>query len=530
LSILTARGENHIIDMVARFIYNQLTQNQNLHRRTLSLREKSVLIIEDEDSIRENLSEILALHGYKVLAVNDGEAGLEAVKKRPPDVVLTDLKLPKMDGIEAIRAVKEHSPNTICIMLTGYATIETAVEAMKVGAFTYLQKPFGKDELLVTLDKAFELHSLKEENVKLRNEIKNSCTGAILGTSREIQAVCEVIEKAADTDSTAVILGESGTGKELVARALHYGSSRADKPFVPMNCGAIPEDLLESELFGFEKGAFTGAIATKIGRFEAADGGTIFLDEIGDMSPGLQVKILRVLQEKEFERLGGRNTIKVDVRVVAATNQDLEKAVEEKRFRKDLFYRLNVIPIALPALRERKEDIALLVKEFLGRTCARKKKNVKGVAPEAMRMLEAYDWPGNIRELENLIERIVVLKEDEGLIVAGELPDKIRKSGNEAASQTPPMWAPGVPPQGADFNAAVQHYERELILNALNAAGGVKKKAAEILRLNRTTLIEKMKRMRIIEPDSDKEPFEPSSSVNAPAEPLLPNVFLKSQS
>src|SRR3972149_4909420 len=359
----------------------------------------NILLVEDEEYIRENLSEILHMNGHSVSTAPNGEAGLDLAKRSDFDIVLTDLKLPGMNGIEVIRSVKSISPDTACIILTGYASVETAVEAMRVGAFTYLKKPFSKDELLITIEKAIEVHSLKQENAKLKDEIKKNCTTAILGTSAEIQEVRDLIDKIADTDSTVLILGESGTGKELVARALHYGSTRSKKPFVPINCGANPEGLLESELFGYEKGAFTGAIATKIGRVEAAHEGTGFLDERSDMRPGLPGKILRGLQGKEFERVGGRSTIKVDVRVVAATNLDLEKAVEEKKFRNDLYYRLNVIPIHLPPLRDRKEDIPVLVEHFIEKMAKRKKKSIKGVNAEALRAFEAFDWPGNIKEL-----------------------------------------------------------------------------------------------------------------------------------
>jgi len=458
------------------------------------MREATVLLVEDEEYIRENLSEILEMNGFKVTTAANGEAGLDAMKANPSDIVLTDLKLPGISGIDVVSAVKSMSPNTPCIILTGYASVETAVEAMRVGAFTYLKKPFGKDELLVTIEKALEVYSLKQENSKLKSEMHRNCTTAILGTSDEIQRVRDTIQKVADTDSTILVLGESGTGKELVARALHYGSQRASRPFVPINCGAIPEDLLESELFGYEKGAFTGAVATKIGRFEAAHNGTVLLDEIGDMSPSLQVKILRVLQEKEFERIGGRSSIKVNIRVVAATNQDLELAVEEKRFRGDLYYRLNVIPIHLPPLRKRKEDISLLLDHFVEKISERKKKTIKGVSPEALRLLEAYDWPGNIRELENIVERLVVLKEDGTQITPKDLPDKIR---GHAPVGPGVAVAAALPSSGIDFNAAVDNFEKDLILNALTMVNGVKKKAAEYLNINRTTLIEKMKRKGI---------------------------------
>jgi len=326
-----------------------------------------------------------------------------------------------------------------------------------------------------------------------------------VGTSDGITRVFDLIRKVADTDSNVLILGESGTGKELIAHAIHYNSPRREGPLIPVNCAAIPEELLESELFGHERGAFTHAVRTRIGRFELANGGSIFLDEISEMSPGLQVKILRVLQEKEFERVGGRNTIKVDVRVVAATNQDLEKAVEEKKFRNDLYYRLNVIPIHLPPLRDRKEDIPLLVEHFIEKMEKRKKKSIKGVSSEALRSFEAHEWPGNIRELENLMERLIVLKEEGSFITPKDLPDKIRQLKNtSAASQM------ALPPNGIDFNEAVDNYERELIVSALQKVNGIKKKAAEYLNLNRTTLIEKMKRKGLL--DQYDTPEAPESN------------------
>ncbi len=461
------------------------------------MRECFVLLVDDEESVRESLSEILDSAGYRVTAVSSGEEAVEAAKKSPPDIVVTDLRLPGIDGIDTIRSIKGLSPATTCIVITGYATVESAVEAMRAGAFTYLKKPFGKEELLVTLEKASVVRALERENVQLKREIKKKYAGAILGTSEPVQRIRDLIDRVADTDSTVLILGESGTGKELVARALHYRSSRADRPFVPINCAAIPEDLLESELFGHEKGAFTGAISTKTGRFEVANGGTVFLDEIGDMSPGLQIKILRVLQEKEFERIGGRKTIKVDVRLVAATNQNLELAVKEKRFREDLFYRLNVIPIQLPPLRERKEDIPLLALHFVKAVAARNKKEITGIAPDALKLLEAHDWPGNVRELENLIERLVVLK-DRGQITVEDLPERFRHAAPSGTAGGP-IYSVNIPPEGVDFNALVDRFETDLILNALQSVNGVKKKAAELLNINRTTLIEKMKRKGLLE-------------------------------
>ncbi|MBI5886211.1 MAG: sigma-54-dependent Fis family transcriptional regulator [Deltaproteobacteria bacterium] len=465
--------------------------------------ERTVLLIEDETNLRVTLTEVLESHGYRVCSVATGEEGVEAASKKPFDIVVSDLRLPGISGIDVIRAVKSISSYTEGIVITGYATVETAVEAMRVGAFTYLQKPFTQEELCITLEKAFEHQSLKTENAFLKTEMsKGRRVESIVGLSPEIHRVREIIARIADSDSTVLLLGESGTGKELAAKALHYGSARSARPFVPINCAAIPEDLLESELFGYEKGAFTGAGATKIGRFEAANEGTVFLDEIGDMSPALQVKILRVLQEKEFERVGGRRSIKVDVRIIAATNQDLERAVDEKRFRGDLYYRLNVIPLRLPSLRERREDIQVLLRHFMDKVAGRKKKSLRGLSPEAVRLLEAYDWPGNVRELENLVERLVVLKEPDTLITPKDLPDRIRKRAREQHRSEEYI---ATMPEGIDFNAAVDNYERDLILDAMAKVKGVKKKAAEYLGINRTTLIEKMKRKGLLGPNEEHE-------------------------
>jgi len=291
------------------------------------------------------------------------------------------------------------SPSTSAIVIPRDGSIKKAMDALAAGAFSYIKKPFNKVEVLVTIEKAFEVSELTAENLRLKRNISHKLMDRLLGTSDKIEHVRSIINKVADTDSTVLILGESGTGKEIVARSLHFGSNRASAPFVPINCGAIPEDLLESELFGHEKGAFTGAIATKIGRFEAASGGTVFLDEVGDMSPGLQVKILRVLQEKEFERVGGRKTIKVDIRVLAATNQDLSKAITEKKFREDLYYRLNVIPIDMPPLRDRKEDIPVFIKHFMKTMSKKMNKDVTTISPDAVRLFEEYEWPGNVREM-----------------------------------------------------------------------------------------------------------------------------------
>ncbi len=455
--------------------------------------EYKVLIVEDEDSARICLSDMLKLESYDVSSVVTGTQALEFVETSTPHIVLTDLKLPDMSGINVISQIKKMHPNTICMVITGYASIESAVDAMKAGAFSYLKKPFRREELLVALAKAKEVLAIQSENASLRQRLQGQREQFILGVSPGINKVREIIKKVADTDSTVLILGESGTGKELVAKELHRQSSRYNKPFIPINCGAIPEDLLESELFGYEKGAFTGAISTRIGRFEAANHGTVFLDEIGDMSMGLQVKILRVLQEREFERIGGNSTIKVDIRVLAATNQDLDKAVEERRFREDLYYRLNVIPISLPPLRTRGEDIALLCRYFLDALSTRKNKIISTIAADAMEALNEYAWPGNVREMVNIMERLIVLNET-GTITLDDLPSTITK--NKADIFQSPMAT--LPSDGLDFNLAVDDFERRLIKSALSRADGVKKKAADYLNLNRTTLIEKMKRKGLL--------------------------------
>jgi len=452
-----------------------------------------ILVVDDEADARTVLQDILERAGYEVQVCSSGEEAVQAVQGAPFDILLTDLRMPKMDGIQVLEAVRQINPDLVGIILTGYGTIETAVRAMKVGAFEYLTKPFKVDEVLIVVKRALEYRNLQRENQSLRRQLRRKYRFEnLIGTSEAMQQVYTLIEKVADSDSTVLIYGESGTGKELVARTIHYNSPRRNRPLIPVNCGAIPEDLLESEMFGHERGAFTGATAMRMGRFELADGGTIFLDEIGDMSPSLQVKLLRVLQEKSFERVGGTKTIRVDVRILAATNQDLEKAVAERRFREDLYYRLNVIPIHIPPLRERKEDIPLLVDHFLRQFTSQKRRDVDGISPEVIQILMEYPWPGNVRELENLIERLVILK-GKGTIVPEDLPEKYltrpRRMGSAPEIQ--------IPDEGIDFDAAVEAFENALIIQALQKAGGVKNKAAQYLRLNRTTLVEKIKRKNL---------------------------------
>ena len=450
-----------------------------------------VLVVDDDSAVRDVLQEALMQEDYSVSTAEDGAAAIQAVKDSVVHIVITDFQLPDIDGLEIIDRLAKLDAKIIPIMMTGFGTIETAVRAMKSGAFDFITKPFDLEAVAVVVRRAAEFLRLRQENHLLRKAVREQYRlEQLVGASEPIQQVMEFVQKVADSDSTVMIQGESGTGKELVARMLHFNSLRKDRPLVPVNCGAIPENLLESELFGHEKGAFTGATHARMGRFELANGGTIFLDEIGEMSLPLQVKLLRVLQEREFERVGGNRTIHVDVRIVAATNQDLETLVEEKRFRKDLFYRLNVIPIVIPPLRERRSDIPLLIDHFLIRFNQTKHTEVSGLAPDALHLLTEYDWPGNIRELENMIERLVVLKK-RGVLSVGDLPEKIcrKPSGSELKEQFIRFTEDGI-----NLSREVEQYEKHLIMEALRKANGVTSRAAQLLHLNRTTLVEKLKR------------------------------------
>lgn len=450
-----------------------------------------VLVVDDDPAVRDVLQEALMQEEYNVSTAEDGAAAIQAVKDSVVHIVITDFQLPDIDGIEIIDRLAKLDAKIIPIMMTGFGTIDTAVRAMKSGAFDFITKPFDLEAVTVVVRKAAEFLRLRQENHLLRKAVRDQYRlEQLIGASEPIQQVLEFVKKVADSDSTVMIQGESGTGKELVARMLHFNSFRKDRPLVPVNCGAIPENLLESELFGHEKGSFTGATHSRMGRFELANGGTIFLDEIGEMSLPLQVKLLRVLQEREFERVGGNRTIHVDVRIIAATNQDLETLVEEKRFRKDLFYRLNVIPIVIPSLRERRSDIPLLIDHFLTRFNQAKHTEVAGFTPDALRMLTEYDWPGNIRELENMIERLVVLKKH-GILSIEDLPEKIcrRSSGPQLNEQFIRFSEDGI-----NLSREVEQYEKHLIMEALRKANGVTSRAAQLLHLNRTTLVEKLKR------------------------------------
>jgi len=461
--------------------------------KEIKVPKEKILIIDDDQMVGSILSEFLEAQEYEVSSVSDAEKGIDVINKEIFDIVFTDLKMPKVDGLMVLEELKKIQPDTIGILFTGFGTIESAVKAMKLGAFDYLTKPINFEELKITLTKAIEYRRLRRENILLRQQLKAKYRFEnLIGDSEPMQTVFRLIEKIARTDSTVLIMGESGTGKELVARAIHFNSERHDNPLIPVNCGAIPEDLLESELFGHEKGAFTGALRTRIGRFEMANGGTIFLDEVGDMSPALQTKILRVLQEQEFERIGGLKTIKVNVRILAATHRDLEKEINRGRFREDLYYRLNVIPIDLPPLRERRSDIPILVDHFLKKFNEEKMQDVPGITEEALKILINYHWPGNVRELENMNERLVILK-GKGMIDVQDLPDKVKEFSPQDIFRNISL-----PDSGIDFNTAINQFEKELILQALNKTNWVKNKAAKLLHMNRTTLVEKMKKKNIM--------------------------------
>ncbi len=456
------------------------------------MRPSRILIVDDESSLRTALFRMLDRKGYSVLTASRAdEARMLTQGDQVLDLALVDLNLPDGDGIELMTTIKANHPDCQVVILTGHGTIETAVRATQKGAFHFMMKPFNMEELMSLVDKALSHKKLKQENLTLKAELtKKYKFDQIIGHSEEIKSVLSLVERISDSDSTALITGESGTGKELIARAIHYNSNRVDHSFVAINCGAIPSELLESELFGHVKGAFTGAISNRVGRFEMADGGTIFLDEIGDLQPALQVKILRALQERSFEPVGGTKSIQVNVRVIAATNKNLENLVRDGNFREDLFYRLNVIPIVIPALRERKSDIPLLMNYFMDLFNKNKGKRMTGVSPEAMESLSNYGWPGNIRELENLVERLAILK-GHGLVEMNDLPVKYRSLSTGATAAGASFE---LPDDGLDFNSAVDRFENSLILRALEKTGWNRNQAALILRLNRTTLVEKIKK------------------------------------
>lgn len=429
--------------------------------------------------MRELLSIVLKREGYQVLLAENGQGALAALEQGPIDLLISDIKMSDMSGVDVLRAAKRLDQDIVGIMITAFASTQTAVEALRMGAYDYLSKPFDVDELKLVVRSALERRQLRQENVLLKRALQSTHQFSnIVGRSEAMLAVFKLIETIAPTNSTILVTGESGTGKELVARAIHFNSLRRDRPFVALNCGALPETLLESELFGHLRGSFTGASANKKGLIEVADRGTIFLDEIGEMSPLMQVKLLRVLQERRFRRVGGTDEVTADIRVITATNQDLSRMVAEGKFREDLFYRINVIAVHLPPLRDRAEDIPLLAEHFLEKCSEQMGKVVARISGEALAYLEAYDWPGNIRELENVIERAVAL-EQTPTILSESLPAHILGRTPKNAPQPVPL-----PETGFDLEQHVQEVERDYIAQALRRAGGVQVKAAELLGMS----------------------------------------------
>ena len=466
---------------------------------------KHVLLVEDEAALRQAVAEQLADRGYQVEQVESGEDAVARLTDFAFDIIITDLRLPGIDGSAVLEAAVDRYPEIIAIVVTGYGTVKDAVEAIKRGAWDFVSKPFQIDELLHVLDAALEQRRLKSENAYLRAQLEERYQfSGIVGKSRPMARLFQLLETVASTSSTILISGETGTGKEVVARAIHHNSPRRQQRFVALNCSAIPETLLEAELFGHVRGAFTGAVGTRQGRLEQAHKGTLFLDEVGTMSAALQMKLLRVLQEREFERIGDSHTIKVDVRVIAATNSDLARMVAAGTFREDLFYRLNVIPVELPPLRDRKEDIPLLVQHFLERLAQESAKPAKPtergakamtertitVSQEAMRKLMAFHWPGNVRQLENAVERAVAFSAGRSQIDVGDLPAEVQQAQEAVA---PPTVA--LPDEGLDLDEFISNVERELIQRSLERTGGNKGQAAKLLNLKRTTLVEKLKRL-----------------------------------
>ena len=444
------------------------------------MKRNKILVVDDEHLIRWSLEQNLKKQGYEVVTAASGEDALRIAREEQPDLVLLDIQLPGISGIEVLEKLKDYDEELVVIMVTAQGGLEIAVNAMRLGAHDYVSKPFNLDELAIIIRKALETSDLKREVARLRSETKKSFPPNIIGDSRHMKYLMDILDKVARSEaSTVLVQGESGTGKELVAKWVHYSSNRAEKPFVAINCAAVPATLLESELFGHEKGAFTDAKTTKKGLFELADGGTVFLDEIGDMEMGMQAKLLRFLEDRTFRRIGGGRVFSVDVRIISATNKDLQKAIEEKSFRNDLYYRLQVIPIFLPPLRERREDIIPLASHFIEVYNRDFNKKVQGIAPMAERMLLDYGWPGNVRELKNVIERAIILGNDETLLLDHLPLEIVAKSSSEGGAQLAPMSMFHLPPEGVD----IEEVEKELIRQALDSTEWNQSKAAKKLNL-----------------------------------------------
>ncbi|HLD44637.1 MAG TPA: sigma-54 dependent transcriptional regulator, partial [bacterium] len=458
--------------------------------------KEKILVVDDEAAIKKALTKFLTSQEYDVDSASDGAEAVELAKNKIYDLVITDLKMPNMTGIELITELKKINPQTVTLVMTGFGTIDSAVEAIKAGAFHYFTKPFELDDVAMLIDKALKYSRLEDQNQRLRRQVSMRYQFEnIVGCSEKLKEVFDVVQKVADTDSTVLVTGESGTGKELIARAIHFNSKRAQNSLVAVNCAAIPENLLETELFGYVKGAFTGAVNSKIGKFEQAQGGTVFLDEVGDMSMKLQVKLLRVLQERKLEPVGSTQTIDIDVRIIAATQHHLEELVEQGLFREDLYYRLNVIDVPVPALRDRVSDIPLLLNHFMTMYAAANQVKRPVLSEEVINLFMSYKWPGNVRELENTIERLVVLKPGQQIAI-DELPDKFSKLTN--AQFLKPGFS--IPEGGISLKNVVEDFENTLIEKALAKTNWNKNRAASLLKLNRTTLVEKIKKKNLIKP------------------------------
>lgn len=455
-----------------------------------------ILVVDDEGAIQKALVKFLGTLGHDVDGASDGGEAIEKAKTKFYDLVISDLKMPSMTGIELMNKIRQLHPNTAFIIMTGFGTIESAIEAIKAGAFHYITKPFELDDIAMLIDKALRFNRLQQDNEMLKKQVQSRYNFEnIIGCSDKLREVFDLASKVAETDSSVLILGESGTGKELIAKAVHYNSRRSSRPLVAVNCAAIPENLLESELFGYVKGAFTGAVSSREGKFASANGGTIFLDEIGDMSLKLQVKLLRVLQEKRYEPVGSTETRDADVRIIAATHQNLEDMVARGTFREDLYYRLNVIPVRVPPLRERNEDVPLLVEHFLKVYSANNNVDAPIINEQIMNILTNYSWMGNVRELENTIERLVVLRPGQ-IITVKDLPEKFTQMTGSYFFKN----SLSIPDSGISLKNVVDDFENTLIRKALDKTGWNKNKAAHLLKLNRTTLVEKIKKKNLSKP------------------------------
>lgn len=439
-----------------------------------------ILVVDDEESIREFLEIMLKKEGYEVTCAEDGQVALDTLKKKSFDLVISDLQMPNMTGMDLLKHVKDQYPDVVFMMITAFGTTETAVEAMKIGAYDYITKPFKIDEVRINISNALRSQNLEVENRNLKKELTREYNFQnLVGNSEPMHRIFEMIRRVSQTPTNILITGESGTGKEVIAKAIHYNGPLKDEPFVTVNCGAIPESLMESEMFGHKKGSFTGAIADKAGLFEVADGGTLFLDEVGELPLSIQVKLLRAIQERIIRRVGGTDDTKVNVRIMAATNRDLEHMVKESTFRQDLFYRLNVINIKSPPLRERSDDIPALANHFLKKYNSRLGKNIEGISQEAMAVLRKYNYPGNVRELENIIERTVALEAGSSILPESLPPFVNTPSGRKMASSQEIE----VTEEGLDLDKVMGQIEKEILVKAIHTAGGVKKKAAKLLSI-----------------------------------------------